>query len=434
METCYDDRRYLLKMPNGDGKEKQFIVSERLRSVLGLLDGTRKTSEVADVLTQREGRTIEAKDIDQIVDRFIKPHGLLARDDPDAEKGTRKKRKGSFSFMLKIPLIKADFAARIADRLTFLFSRRAVGISAAVIFLAHVVFYGGWAPKPVVRYAPADLLYLYGLVVLSVLFHEFGHAAAARLYNHKHGDIGFCLYLIFPACYINLTAAWELKGKQRAVIDIGGVYFQLLTGTAAMAVFMVTGHPYARSLFYAIDIMALISFFPLFKFDGYWLIVDLLGMPNLKALAGRVAKDVFWLCVGRKQNVKELSSVSDPARKTLLIVYSLASLLFYSWFYFMLTYRSPAVFYALYHKIINLDATQGFALFAHSLEGLLFDLLFLLFFYKMMRNLGVFLRAQFRRLADLKPVRRLFAARRAEIAGEQASLPLSGSMAGKGKL
>ena len=42
------------------------------------------------------------------------------------------------------------------------------------------------------------------------------------------GNIGFALYFIYPAFYTDVTKVWRLPRLKRAVVDLGGIYFQAI--------------------------------------------------------------------------------------------------------------------------------------------------------------------------------------------------------------
>lgn len=66
------------------------------------------------------------------------------------------------------------------------------------------------------------------LLLLSSFVHEIGHASACRHFGVKHGGIGFGLYLTFPVFYTDVSEIWKLKRTERIVVNMAGVYFQLI--------------------------------------------------------------------------------------------------------------------------------------------------------------------------------------------------------------
>jgi len=69
---------------------------------------------------------------------------------------------------------------------------------------------------------------------------------------------------------------------------------------------------------------------PLFKFDGYWLLVDLTGVINLHRRARRTAKEVVYWSLGIAKDIPIFEEVRGAGRRALLIIYSFISLLLIS--------------------------------------------------------------------------------------------------------
>jgi hypothetical protein len=128
-------------------------------------------------------------------------------------------------------------------------------------------------------------LVVYGIVTASVLVHELGHLSACRRFRCSHGVLGFGLYMMFPVFYVDVTQTWRLPRKQRLMVDIGGVYFQLLFLGAVVLGYFTSG---LASLYFAaiaINASILFNFHPVLKFDGYWVLTDALGITNLHQAA-----------------------------------------------------------------------------------------------------------------------------------------------------
>lgn len=146
----------------------------------------------------------------------------------------------------------------------------------------------------------------YGLFILSLLAHELGHASACARFGAKPSEIGFTFYLVYPAFYSDVSAAWGLKRWQRVVVDLGGVYFQLVVGVVFVVIHAI--HPWEplRTALLFIAGSCVFSLNPVLKFDGYWVVADTLGVTNLgrqpmrlllyavARLRGRPTKSLPW--------------------------------------------------------------------------------------------------------------------------------------------
>lgn len=164
-------------------------------------------------------------------------------------------------------------------------------------------------------------LYSYLLFIVSLVFHEFGHASACTRFGTQPSDIGFTIYLIYPAFYSDVSAAWRLSRWQRVVVDLGGNYFQLVIGSMFLGAYYLTHWEPFRLVMVMIISAALFSLNPIFKFDGYWVLADMLGVTNLAKQPVRLAKHFYNRLSGRASE-----AIPWPKPVTaVLILYSLMS-------------------------------------------------------------------------------------------------------------
>jgi putative peptide zinc metalloprotease protein len=168
----------------------------------------------------------------------------------------------------------------------------------------------------------------YLLVLLSVLFHEFGHLSACQYFGCPHGEIRLGLYLVFPVFYANVTPAWRLKRKARVVVDLGGMYFQLILTIPAFLLFYLTQEQVWLLLFLELDAMILFCLNPFLRFDGYWLCSDLLGVPNLRSRSRSMMK-ILYGRLTRKSEVPRAPLLDlRPAAHLGVVIYAVATYLF----------------------------------------------------------------------------------------------------------
>lgn len=128
------------------------------------------------------------------------------------------------------------------------------------------------------------------LIVLKV-FHEFGHAYACKRFGAEVREMGVYLIVLTPCAYVDASAAWGLpRTAQRVIIGLAGMYVELTI--AALAVFAWAAAPPGalRAISFNVFLVAgaatiLFNANPLMRYDGYYILSDLLGLPNLRARA-----------------------------------------------------------------------------------------------------------------------------------------------------
>jgi putative peptide zinc metalloprotease protein len=135
---------------------------------------------------------------------------------------------------------------------------------------------------------PYALVWLYGLLFVILWVHEFGHATVCYALGAPVRQIGVMLYLGMPFGYCDVSAAHLLPRKRdRIAVSLGGLYYQM--GFGALAVLAWAWLPLAepaRAIALKLAIVAGTSIVfdlnPFAKLDGYYVLADWLGIPNLR--------------------------------------------------------------------------------------------------------------------------------------------------------
>ena len=156
--------------------------------------------------------------------------------------------------------------------------------------------------------APGNLVMLLLLFPVVKLLHEFGHAFAVKIYGGEVHEMGLMLLVFSPTPYVDASAAWGFRSKwQRIVVGSAGMAVEVFIASIAMLVWLAVEPGVARSLCYNTILIAGISTVlfnanPLLRFDGYYMLMDYLEIPNLNT---RATKYLTYLCeryvFGRKE-------------------------------------------------------------------------------------------------------------------------------------
>jgi putative peptide zinc metalloprotease protein len=121
--------------------------------------------------------------------------------------------------------------------------------------------------------------------------HELGHAYAATRFGCRVPAMGVSFLVMMPVLYTDTTAAWQLTSRrQRLIIDCAGVTVELMIASAATLLWVLLPHGPARSAVHVIATTSwvtslIINLSPFLRFDGYYMLSDALGMPNLQPRA-----------------------------------------------------------------------------------------------------------------------------------------------------
>ena len=139
-----------------------------------------------------------------------------------------------------------------------------------------------------------NLLPMYIATVVTKVLHEFGHAFACKKFGKQTGSGGEVhvmgiMFLIFtPLPYVDASSSWAFRSKwHRAVVGLAGMYVELAVAAIAAIVWAQTGEASVihSIAFYVVFIAGvstvLFNANPLLRYDGYYILSDLLEMPNL---------------------------------------------------------------------------------------------------------------------------------------------------------
>ena len=137
--------------------------------------------------------------------------------------------------------------------------------------------------------APDNLVLLYlGLVVLKTL-HEFGHALVCSRFGGEVHTMGVMLLVFTPLPYMDATSSWSFRSRwKRALVGGAGMIVEIFVAALAVFVWARTGPGVLHSLAYNMMFIASISTLlfngnPLLRFDGYYILSDLVDIPNLSS-------------------------------------------------------------------------------------------------------------------------------------------------------
>jgi putative peptide zinc metalloprotease protein len=129
--------------------------------------------------------------------------------------------------------------------------------------------------------SPTLLLGLTGVTILSLAFHECGHAAACRYGGARPGRIGVGIYLVWPVFFTDVTDSYRLSRAGRLRTDLGGVYFNALLAVVAAVGYRVTGYTPIVIVAVGQQLLIIDQFVPWIRLDGYHIVSDVIGVPDL---------------------------------------------------------------------------------------------------------------------------------------------------------
>ena len=258
-------------------------LSRLLYLVVSAIDGRRTVSKVAEQVTAGFGRTVSAANIEYLLANKLLPLGLLAVADPAAA-GPPGPDAALLALKLRRTIVTEPGVQFLARLFRPLFRPVVVALVLTALIASDAWLFGSGRVGPASRYVllhPLLLLLVLGLSVVSMLFHECGHAAACRYGGARPGVIGMGIYVIWPAFFTNVTDAYRLGRAGRIRTDLGGVYFNAIFVLPLTAAYLATGYAPLAGAVVLIHLEIVQQLLPSLRFDGYFILADLIGLPDL---------------------------------------------------------------------------------------------------------------------------------------------------------
>jgi putative peptide zinc metalloprotease protein len=263
-----------------DGQTLQ--LTPLLFAVLEAVDGRRTVEDIAAHASEASGRFVSAGNVRTLMDSQLLPLGLLRL--ADGSQPEVRKADPLLGMRFRYTVTDPDRTRRITAPFTVLFNPLIV-VAVTAAFLAScwwVLMVKGLGSATHEAFEnPVLLLLIFAVTILSAGFHEFGHAAAARKGGATPGAMGAGLYLIWPAFFTDVTDSYRLGRGGRLRTDLGGLYFNAIVAVAIMGLWWATGFD-ALLLVVVTQILQMVrQLLPLVRFDGYHILADATGVPDL---------------------------------------------------------------------------------------------------------------------------------------------------------
>lgn len=277
-------------------------ISAGAHTMLARMDGVHSVQALWDGALAQDDAQVPTQD--EVVELLMQlyTNDLLHCDvSPDAAElfeRYRKRRRMKWKqwllnpMSLRFPLLDPDpFLTRWAGSVAWIFSARGALLWLAVVGPALLLAAQHW--DELTANLSDRVLAATNLVVLALLFpvikvlHELGHGFATKVWGGAVHEIGLMFLVFAPVPYVDASAASAFPSKyRRAVVGAAGILVETFIAALAMYAWVLVEPGVVRSLLFNILLIASVSTVivngnPLLRFDGYFMLVDLIEMPNL---------------------------------------------------------------------------------------------------------------------------------------------------------
>jgi putative peptide zinc metalloprotease protein len=351
----FQEPRYIVRRADG-----QVIQLPRLLYLLAeTLDGSRDLVQLADVLSAEFGKVVQAEQVAYLIDNRLRPTGIVAADPQTtqacAASRTPAKSDPLLAFKFRVGVIPERVVWHIAGLFQPMFWPPVIlaWVAGFVGLDVLIIAQGGLGqivPSGLALiYQPTLALLVMALILASAAFHECGHVSACRYGGAKPGAMGFGLYLVWPAFFSTVTDSYRLNRIGRLRTDLGGVYFNAIFITGMDLAYLNTRTPWLLVAIVALHIETATQFLPMIRLDGYYILSDLIGVPDLFSRMGPVLAS---LVPGRPTHPR-VRELKPWVRRTitLWVLVVVPSLLYWVIGFLII---APQLLPVLWHQLIGL--------------------------------------------------------------------------------
>ncbi|WP_461202762.1 hypothetical protein [Anoxybacillus sp. TBDG-1] len=267
-------------------------------------------------------------------------------------------------------LVNKFLSNKTVNRLLLIFSALII-MMGSIIFLKNISQLTDGFFKDFVFF---DFITFYIVTILVIFLHELGHGIACKYFGGKVEEIGFLLIFFSPALYCDVSGIWSFKDKKKKIITlIAGVYIQLIIfSLCSLAYDLYFGHSTWLATFILWNVLMIFSnILPFIKLDGYWILSNIVEIPNLYEKSLKLA-------LGRGEEV--LFDEREIIKKKFIKFFGILNILF--------VLMSIVVgFIGIYYVSINIEGYFKYViLFFEGITYFLVLIFFGLFLYKLSKK------------------------------------------------
>ncbi len=328
-----------------------FRFQEEEFAILQMLDGQTSLDEIKERFeAEFPPQKITVEELQQFVVTLHR-RGLVIADTP-GQGGQLKKRRderwwqefwGKLSNVLSIRFRGIDpdrVLARLHKRVSFMYSTPAVAcslflmVSALTLVLVQFDEFQAKLPGFHDFFNLHNAMWIGITLAVTKVIHEFGHGLTCKHFGGECHEMGVMLLVLTPCLYCNVSDSWMLPSKwQRAMIGAAGMYVECIIASICTFLWWYSKPGLLNQLCLSTMFVCSVSTIvfngnPLLRYDGYYILSDILEIPNLRQKSSEILNRKLgeW-CLGIEQ--PENPFLPDH-HQSLFAIYSLAAVT-YSW-------------------------------------------------------------------------------------------------------
>ena len=209
-----------------------------------------------------------------------------------------------------------------------------IGLAALSLVTVNFEMFQGRLPAFHEFFGPKNWFWLGLTMAIVKVLHEFGHGLSCKHFGGECHELGAMLLVLTPALYCNVSDSWMLPNKwHRAAIGAAGMYVELFLASIATFVWWFSAPGLVNHIALSVMFICSVSTVifngnPLLRFDGYYILMDLLEIPNLRQKSSEILKRYMKeCCLGLEQPENPFL---PQGNRWLFAIYTIAAVI-YRW-------------------------------------------------------------------------------------------------------
>ena len=298
-------------------------------------DGETSLEQIRGRAEKEFGATLLPSTLADFVKMLYKRHLL---ETPEAAAKAREGHGGfvrGSSLYMRFKLWDPDsLLNRVVPRLQFLFTRWFLWATSLLVLLALAITIANryeLADEVPSFLRPESIPFVVVVLFALVSVHEFAHGVACKRHGGRVHEMGFLLLYFQPALYCNVSDAWLFtERRKRLLVAFAGPWIEMVLWAAATLLWRFTDpgasvHGLALIVAGSAGVKTLLNFNPLMKYDGYYLLSDILDVPNLRTKSFRY---IGALVKGFFGKPEERALDVEPRLRRIYLWYGLSAVAF----------------------------------------------------------------------------------------------------------
>ncbi|MFK7893105.1 MAG: site-2 protease family protein [Granulosicoccus sp.] len=328
--VTYRGVEYFLLNNSLDGQ--QFRISAAIYCLIENMNGRRTLAQICSKHFVIASDSIEyQKKILESLTRLLSAGFLISNSPVDSEvvvshrrrtRQMRKKARWTTWMSHRISLLDPDrVLSMMVPKIPWLFDMRVFYAALSVVVVTIVL--GIMSLEPLIVFGsqrigdPHHWMILILVYPLIKVLHELGHCVTAKYSGISIHEVGITFLVFIPVPYVNASSASTIESKRRRIlISSAGIIVEVLLACLALLIWLMVPDGTVREIAYAVIVIGGVSTVlfngnPLLKFDGYYILMDVIEIPNLASRSAsyyrQLIRDYIFCLATSKQYMYQIN-------------------------------------------------------------------------------------------------------------------------------